>query len=198
MSTETFFSPSMPFVLRAGWLSRSEFLRLCRDNPDLRLERTAEGDLCLMTPTTTDGGFRSGEVFFQLKLWSVKDGTGMAFDSSTGYTLPNGAIRSPDSSWVERRRYVTLSDEERNGFASLAPDFAIEVRSKTDRLTDLREKLKEYVENGVRLGWLIDPLERRVEIYRPRHEPQRIENPTNVTADPELPGFTLDLTVIWA
>lgn len=190
-----------PLVLGGGSgianMSRDQFFELCQLNRKLRIERTAEGDLVIMTPTGGETGRRNIRLAAQLVNWSDRDGTGIAFDSSTGFWLPNGAERSPDVSWVRRERWEALSADERKKFPPLAPDFVIELRSETDRLSHLRAKMQEYVDNGVRLGWLIDPVERRVEIYRPGRATTVVDAPTQLNADPELPGFTLDLTSIW-
>jgi Uma2 family endonuclease len=178
-------------------MSRDQFFDFCRRNPDVSFERTAEGDLVITTPAGSDAGRRNMELSLQVALWSKNDGTGVAFDSSTGFWLPNGAMRSPDASWVRRERWDALSRTEQKKFAPLAPDFVVELRSETDRMAHLRDKMQEYAENGVRLGWLIDPVDRRVEVYRPGRARENLEAPTQISADPELPGFTLDLSAIW-
>lgn len=201
MSLRTTSWMTTPFVLYSptnfARLSRSEFYEFCQLNSEVRIERTAEGDLDIMPPIGGETGRQSGEVFLQLAAWSKIDGTGIAFDSSTGFWLPNGAERSPDAAWVRRERWEALTQEERDEFPPLAPDFVVELRSKSERLTHLRAKMQEYADNGVRLGWLIDPATRSVEIYRPGQTPAIVENPSTLNADPELPGFTLDLATIW-
>jgi len=190
-----------PLVLTGGpyfaGMTRDQFFQFCQLNPDVRMERSAEGDLVIMAPAGSESGRKSGEAFYQLTVWSKQDGTGITFDASAGFGLPKGGERSPDASWVLRERWNALSDEDRRKFAPLAPDFVIEVRFDTDRLPTLRKKMQEYADNGVRLGWLLDPIERRVEVYRPGQAPLTMENPAAIVADPELPGFTLDLTPIW-
>jgi Uma2 family endonuclease len=178
-------------------MTRDQFFSFCQLNPDLRIERTAEGDLVIMTPAGADSGRRNMELSMQLAVWSKRDGTGVAFDSSAGFWLPNGAERSPDASWIRRERWDALTAQQQKKFAPLAPDFVAELRSETDRLAQLRAKMQEYADNGVRLGWLVDPVERRVEVYRPGQPPAVLDNPPAVAADPELPGFTLDLAPIW-
>lgn len=201
MSLASAYWPTTPLVLQGGSgiarLSRSEFAEFCRLNRDVRIERTAQGDLNILPPTGGETGFKSGRIFAQLSNWSEADGTGLAFDSSTGFWLPNGSAYSPDSSWVRRERWEALSESDREGFPPLAPDFVVELRSKSDRLADLQEKMREYAENGVRLGWLVDATARRVEIYRPGLEPEIVENQQSLSAEPELPGFVLDLSGIW-
>jgi Uma2 family endonuclease len=144
------FGPRAPLTDRL-------FLRLCRANPDLRLERTATGELIIMPPAGSGSGGRNLKVAQQLANWVDASGQGVAFDSSAGFTLPNGAIRSPDASWVARDRWDALTPDEQEGFAPLCPDFVVELRSPTDRLPDLRDKMREYRAQGARLGWLIDP-----------------------------------------
>ena len=178
-------------------LTEDQFTLLCQENPELRLELTAQGELIIMPPTGSEGGWRSGEVFYSLTDWTKKDGTGVSFDSSTGFTLPNGAIRSPDASWILRQRWTALSKAQREKFAPICPDFVVEVRSQTDKLPDLLEKMQEYIANGARLGWLIDPLEKRVYIYRPGQPVEIFENPETVSGDPVLPCFTFNVRELW-
>jgi Uma2 family endonuclease len=166
-------------------------------NRDLRLELTAEGELIVMPPTGTETGAQDAELTMQLRLWAKQDGTGTAFGFSTGFTLPNGAIRSPDASWVERSRLEALTAEQRRKFASLCPDFVVELRSPSDSLRVAREKMREYMENGARLGWLIDPSSRRVYVYRPETPVQELEAQEKISGDPVLPGFVLDLREVW-
>ena len=191
----------MPLVLLTDGhlanMSRTEFFEFCQRNRDLRIERSAAGDLSIMTPTGGDSGRRNFGLVKQLANWIDRDGTGIGFDSSTGFWLPNGALRSPDASWVRRERWDALTKQQQKEFVALAPDFVVELRSSSERLTDLRAKMQEYVDNGVRLAWLIDPTTRRVEIYRPGQQPVAMDNPTSVSAEPELAGFVLDLTAIW-
>jgi Uma2 family endonuclease len=177
--------------------SRSEFYQFCLANPQLRIERTADGDLHIMPPTGGETGRRNHSIAKQLGNWCDRDGTGIAFDSSTGFWLPNGAERAPVAAWVRLERWHALSEKEREEFPPLAPDFVAELRSKSERLPHLRAKMIEYVDNGVRLAWLIDPETRQVEVYRPGQSPVVLDNPTAVIGDPELPGFVLDLSAIW-
>ncbi|HEX8128979.1 MAG TPA: Uma2 family endonuclease [Pyrinomonadaceae bacterium] len=193
--TET--ASSLTIDARALDLTDERFLQLCQDNRDLRLEMTAKGELIVMGPTTSETGRRNAKLTFRLCQWAEQDGTGVCFDSSAGFTLPNGAKVSPDASWITKERYEALTEEEREQFAPLCPDFVIELRSKTDRLARLQAKMTEYVENGARLGWLLDPAARRVYIYRPGREAETLENPDTVAGDPVLPGFRLQLNEIW-
>src|SRR5262249_48330694 len=167
--------------------------QLGRANPDLRLERTARGDLVIMPPAGTDSGGRNLEISVQLALWNKRNGQGRAFDSSTGFTLPSGAIRSPDSSWVALDRWNALTAEQKEGFAPICPDFVVELRSPTDSRRTLRAKLREYIAAGARLGWLIDRKRREVEVYRPARKVEVLKDPKTLPGDDVLPGFTLDL-----
>lgn len=173
------------------------FYELCRQNPDLRLERTAKGEVIVIPPTGWETGNANAEINRQLGNWSRQNGTGKIGESSTGYKLPNGANRSPDASWVEKSRLAQISIEQRKKALPLTPDFAIELRSPSDDLETIKAKMDEYIANGLRLGWLIDPEEKVVYVYRPKIEVQKLQNINEVSADPELPGFTLDLTEVW-
>ncbi|MDX6270277.1 MAG: hypothetical protein QOD28_1500 [Acidobacteriota bacterium] len=198
--TKTEIEPDSAVLINARSLDLSgdRFLELCQDNRDLRLELTAEGELIIMGPTASETGRRNAKLTFRLCQWAEQDGTGVCFDSSAGFTLPNGAKVSPDTSWIMRERYEALTDEEREQFAPLCPDFVVELRSKTDRLARLQAKMIEYVENGARLGWLLDPAARRVYIYRPGQQAaETLENPDALAGDPVLPGFHLHLNEIW-
>jgi Uma2 family endonuclease len=178
-------------------LTEEQFELLCQENPELRLELSAQGELIIMPPAGSESGWRSGETFFSLTAWTKQDGTGLSFDSSTGFTLPNGAIRSPDASWIRRERWTALTKAQREKFAPICPDFVVEVRSQTDKRSYLLEKMQEYIDNGARLGWLIDPLEQRVYIYRPGRPVELQDNPSSVSGDPELPGFVLQVHELW-
>lgn len=179
-------------------MSDDDFLRFCQSNPHLDFERDADGTIVLTAPTAGGSSRRNFRLYPPLNIWIEDSGIGgEGFESSGGFTLPNGAVRSPDMAWVSEGRLQTLSDEDWNRFLPLAPDFVVELRSHSDRLGDLTKKMAEYVENGVRLGWLIDPKTRRVHVYRPGAEPEVLEAPDSVDASPELPGFVLDLAPIW-
>ena len=179
-------------------LSDRQFTALSRQNPELRLERTAEGDVLVMAPTGGETGYRNAGITAQLWTWALRDGQGAAFDSSTGFLLPNGATRSPDAAWVRGTRLRVLTEEQRERFLPLCPDFVLELRSPSDGLAAIQAKMVEYLANGARLGWLIDVPSRRVAIYRPGIAIAHVENPSKLAADPELPGFVLDLAPIWA
>ncbi|HIK32908.1 MAG TPA: Uma2 family endonuclease [Oscillatoriales cyanobacterium M59_W2019_021] len=178
-------------------MTRDEFYAFCQANRDLRIERTATGEVVIMSPAFADTGNRNFNLSAHLWVWSKRDGTGLGFDSSAGFTLPNGATRSPDAAWIRADGWNALSEEEKASFAPIAPDFVIELRSASDTLSGLKAKMQEYIENGVRLGWLIDRQNRAVYIYRPDREPEVWENPDGVSGDPQLPGFSLPMAKIW-
>lgn len=173
-------------------LTDEQFFQLCVHNRDLRLEQTAQGELIIMPPTGWKSGNRNSKLTQRLGNWTDADGTGLAFDSSTGYILPNGAKRSPDASWVSRERLEALNPDP-NRFLPMAPDFAVELRSANDDLKTLQKKMQEYIDNGVRLGWLIDPQNQRVEIYRIGQDVEVWQSPISLLAEDVLPGFILNL-----
>ncbi len=179
-------------------MTRDQFFDFCARNPDVPFERTAAGDLLVTTPAGADSSRRNSELTAQLAIWNKRDGAGVVFDCSAGFWLPNKALRSPDAAWVRRDRWEALSQVDREKFAPLAPDFVAELRSKSDRLSQLRGKMQEYVGSGVRLAWLIDPWERCVEVYRPDRDVVVWSAPAVVAGDPELPGFTLDCAPLWS
>jgi Uma2 family endonuclease len=178
-------------------LTDDQLFELCQLNRDWRIEYTAQGELIVMPPTGGETGSQNAEITFQVQLWTRGNQTGVAFDSSTGFKLPNGASRSPDAAWVRRSRLAGLTREQKQKFLPLCPDFAIELRSPTDHLQAVLDKMQEYLDNGAQLGWLLDPLTRRVHVYRPQGPPEILEAPNTVSADPLLPGFALDLRKIW-
>lgn len=178
-------------------LTDNQFYELCQNNRDLRLERTATGELIIMAPVGGEGGHRSGRLTQQVFVWEEVDNSGLAFDASTGFKLPNGADRSPDAAWVKRDRWETLTPEQKRKFPPLCPDFVVELRSESDAIETLRNKMREYIENGARLGWLIDPKTRQVEIYRPGRDVEVLDNPDTISGEAVLPGFTLQLKSIF-
>lgn len=191
---------NLPLVLQlhpAIQLTDDQFFEFCQLNRDLRIERNAKGELSIMLPTGSGTGGRNFKLIQQLGTWVDIDGTGIGFDSSTGFKLPNGAERSPDASWVKLKRWNALTEEQQERFAPICPDFVLELRSRTDSLTVLQSKMQEYIDNGAILGWLIDCKRRRVYIYRPQCEVERLDNPETISGDPVLPGFVLDLSKIW-
>lgn len=194
-------STPVPLDLEVGsalQLTDDELFELCARNRELRIERSAEGNLIVMTPAGGASGHRNFEIVGALRDWAARDDTGVGFDSSAGFLLPNGAMRGPDAAWVLRSRLAPLSPEAKERFLPLTPDFVVELRSPSDRFADLRAKMEEYRDNGARLGWLVDPLERQVHVYRPDQPVVLLDDPPEVSGDPELPGFTLDLAPIWA
>jgi len=174
-------------------LTDEQFMAFCSQNGDLRIERSAEGDLIIMSPVKGDGGIKGAELTRQVGNWAISDGTGRAYDSSGGFTLPNGAERAPDAAWVSRSRLAALTGEERERFLPLCPEFVVELLSATDRLATVKNKMKEYMANGAQLGWLLDPKRRRVYVYRPGLPEERPDNPAALAGDPLLPGFVLDV-----
>lgn len=177
--------------------SDEEFLDFCSRHPDARIERESDGEIIIMAPAFTETGGMNSSLSALVWLWARNDRTGRSFESSTGFTLPNRALRSPDASWISNERWNALTDVERAGFSKISPDFVVELRSTTDRMSKLKSKMAEYIENGSSLGWLIDPIDRRVYVYRPNEEIEIHENPTELSGEPLLKGFVLNLTEIW-
>src|ERR671933_1397505 len=177
-------------------LTSEQFYQLCEENPDLKLERSANGELIAMPPTGGETGKRNVKVTTQLDLWNEQTELGEVFDSSTGFTLPNKADRSPDASWVEKSRWSALTPEQREKFIPLCPDFVIELVSPSDSLKKSQEKMQEYMENGCRLGWLINRKKREVEIYRPGQDVEVLQSPLTLSGENVLPGFVLNLQKI--
>jgi Uma2 family endonuclease len=188
-----------PFALNVHSLrlSDEQFFRLCQDNEDLRLELSAYGELIVTPGAGGNTGLRNANITCQVTSWARSDGTGLSFDSSTMFCLPNGAKRSPDTAWVRRVRWNALTEEEREGFVPLCPDFVFELRSATDSLMFLQDKMQEYISNGAHLGLLIDPQYRKVYVYPPNKTVECFDDPQFVKGDPVLPGFVLDLKDIW-
>ena len=178
-------------------ISVEQFYEFCLANRDLRIERTASGEVIIMPPAFSDTGNRNMKIAQQVANWAEQDGTGEVFDSSAGFTLPNGATRSPDASWIKLERWDALSEEQKASFAPICPDFVIELRSQSDTLSGLQDKMQEYIDNGTLLGLLIDRKNRNVYIYRPNQEPEILENPETVSGEPVLPGFVLRMAKNW-
>lgn len=178
-------------------LTDERFEQICYSNRDLRFERSAKGELVVMSPTGSETGGQNTSLTGQLWVWERKTKIGKSFDSSTGFTLPNGAIRSPDASWIKQERWDTLSQVQKRKFAPICPDFVVELCSPSDRLLDVQSKMQEYLANGTRLGWLIIPESRQVEIYRPNRDVEVLSNPVSLSGEDVLPGFELDLSDIW-
>jgi Uma2 family endonuclease len=178
-------------------LTSEQFYQLCEENPELKLERNANGELIVMPPTGGETGKRNLTAGAQLWTWNEQTELGEAFDSSTGFTLPNKADRSPDVSWVEKSRWEALTPEQKDKFIPLCPDFVIELLSPSDSLKKTQEKMQEYIENGCRLGWLINRKKREVEIYRPGQDVEVLQSPLTLSGENVLPGFVLNLQKIW-
>ena len=178
-------------------LSDAEFVALCRENEGVSIEQNPDGSLVVMSPTGGLSGARNTRIARYLDQWTEADGTGIAFDSSTMFRLPNNAHRMPDAAWVLRERYLALTEDERAGFVPLPPDFVIELRSPTDPLDTLKHKMHEYMRAGVRLGWLIDPQTETVTIYATDHAPKTLDRPNRVTAEAVVEGFVLPMERIW-
>jgi Uma2 family endonuclease len=178
-------------------LTSEQFYQLCQENPELKLERNANGELIVMPPTGGETGKTNSKFNLQIGLWNEQTQLGEAFDSSTGFTLPNKADRSPDASWVEKSRWEALTPQQREKFIPLCPDFAVEILSPTDSLKKTQEKMQEYMENGCRLGWLINRKKREVEIYRPGQDVEVLQSPLTLSGENVLPGFVLNLQKIW-
>lgn len=173
------------------------FERFCQDNPHLRVELNKEGDILFMPPVHSESSEKNGEIFAQLHNWAKKDKRGKVYESSGGFRLPNGAVRSPDASWILKERLEKLSENDRQGFIKICPDFVVELRSDTDSLQKLKAKMVEYLDNGSQLGWLIDPIKKRVHIYRQNKEIEILENPQTLFDEQLLPKFELDLSEIF-
>jgi len=188
-----------PFLMQPRRaMDDDEFLLFCSQHPDLRIERTAKGDLLIMPPAGDESGYQSLEVAGELRSWAKRDGRGQAFDSSAGFLLPNGACRAADAAWVLRSRLQKFTKQQRRKFLPLCPDFVVEVFSPTDRLPQLKSKMREWIENGAQLAWLLDPDRRTAYIYRPGREAERLVNLQRLVGEPPVGGFILDLHDIWA
>ncbi len=177
-------------------LTDEQFFRLCQNNRDLRFERTANGELIIMSPTGSETGRRNSGLNFQLTAWNIQNNLGVVFDSSSGFKLPDGSDISPDSAWVRRDRWDALTPEQKEKFAPICPDFVVELRSASDSLEKLRAKMKVYIKNGAKLGWLLDRKNRQVEISRPDRDVEIIYSPATLSGEDVLPGFVLDLSDI--
>lgn len=187
----------LPHTIKLG-VTAEQFAALAAVNRDIRLERTSLGELIVNPPTGWETGERNWSISGELYLWWRNAGEpGKAFDSSTGFTLPNSAILSPDASWISQPRWDRLTTEEKSTFPQICPDFVIELRSSSDTLKSLQAKMKEYIENGAKLGWLINPKRRQVEIYRPKRSVEILENPSELSGEDILPNFVLCLSRIW-
>lgn len=177
-------------------LTDEQFEQICQANRDLKFERTAKGELVIVALTGGKTGQRNLNLSGQLWFWNQQTDLGVGFDSSTGFRLPNGAIRSPDAAWVHLERWQALTPEQQKKYVPLCPDFVVELRSASDELMDLQAKMREYLENGLQLGWLLDPETETVEIYRSQHPVDVLVKPTTLSGETVLPGFVLTLAGI--
>jgi len=182
--------------VRSLCLSDEQFFLLCRDNPELQIEVTAKRELIIMSPTASDAGWKRARIIRRPANWTEEDRRGICFDPSAGFTLPNGAVRSPDASWILRTRWQALRPEDRQGFASICPDFVVELSRGPIPLSDLQEKMEEYIENGARLGWLLDPEDRCAYVYRAGKPVERVEHPEHLSGENVLAGFQFNFQEI--
>ncbi|BAY73609.1 hypothetical protein NIES25_00170 [Nostoc linckia NIES-25] len=193
-----FSSPLVLQIPSSMQMTDEQFFEFCQVNRDLRIERNKLGELVIMPPTGSETGNREINISGQLWVWSEQDGTGITFSSSTGFKLSTGAERSPDASWIKLERWNSLSPEQQQKFAPICPDFVVELKSPSDNLQTLKEKMEEYMnEPGIQLGWLIDRKQRKVYIYRPGLSKECLDNPASVSGDPILPGFILNMSKVW-
>ncbi|AFZ03064.1 Uma2 family endonuclease [Calothrix sp. PCC 6303] len=179
-------------------LTKEQFYQLCEENPDLKLERNAQGELIIMPPTGGETGRSNSSINAQIWFWNEQRQLGEVFDSSTGFTLPSGSDRSPDVSWVEKSRWDALTKEQKERFIPLCPDFVIEILSPNDSLKKTQQKMQEYIENGCSLGWLLNRKKQEVEIYRPGKDVEVLNSPQNLYGEDILPGLIVNLQKIWA
>lgn len=178
-------------------LTDDQFFELCQRHPDIKFERNPKGEIVIVSPTGGETGNRNVELATEVVIWNRQTGLGVCFDSSTGFKLPLGSERSPDVAWVRQERWNALTSEQKKKFPPIAPDFVLELMSANDRRSDLQAKMQEYMESGVRLGWLIDPKTREVEIYRLGQPPEILQNPETLSGEDVMPGFVLNLRFVW-
>ncbi len=178
-------------------MTDEQLFDFCQLNKDFCIERKANGEIIIMSPTGSETEERNFDLIVQLGIWKKQDGTGVGFGSSGGFTLPNGAVRSPDAAWIKKTDWEAIPQEKRKKFAPICPEFVVELRSESDSLKVLQEKMEEYINNGTKLGWLIDRKERKVYIYRPETAVEELDNPSTLSGEDILSGFVLDLSSIW-
>jgi len=178
-------------------ISDDQFYQLCRANPDIKFERNPQGEIIIMSPTGGETGNRNAEIIVEFGIWNRRTKLGKVFDSSTGFKLPQGGDRSPDVAWVRQERWDSLTPEQKEKFPPIAPDFVLELLSPSDSLATTQAKMQEYIASGVQLAWLIQRQNRRVEIYRPGQLPEILETPATLSGESILPGFILDLDIVW-
>lgn len=189
-----------PLVLQmspAIEMTDEQFFHFCQQNRDYRIERTAQGEIIIMPPTGSETGNRNFDLIIQLGIWTRQNKTGIGFDSSTGFTLPNGSIKSSDAAWIKLEKWNRLTPEQQQKFAPICPDFVVKLRSPSDNLKRLQDKLQDYIDNGTLLGWLIDRKQQQVYIYRPNQPVDCLTQPSTLSEESVLPGFVLDLSTIW-
>ncbi len=178
-------------------ITDDQLFEFCQLNKDFRIERKATGEIVIMSPTGSETDQRNFDLIVQLGIWTKQDGTGVGFGSSGGFTLPSGAVRSPDAAWIKKTDWSAIPLEKRQKFAPICPEFVVELRSEPDSLKELKTKMEEYIQNGTRLGWLIDRVQGKVYIYRPNATVEELDNPATLSGQDILPGFVLDLSGIW-
>lgn len=178
-------------------MSDDDFADFCQRHRDLRIEMDRFGEIIIMSPTYSETGAINFNLIADFAIWSRADGTGLGFDSSTGFILPNGAKRSPDLSWIKLDRWLAIPTEQRKKFAPICPDFVVEIRSASDSLTKVQAKMTEYIENGASLGWLLDVMNKKVYIYQPNAPVQMLDDPSEVSGEPLLKGFVLQMNAIF-
>jgi len=187
----------LPAILTAQPMTDEQFAEFCSQHPDLFFEMSAEAELIVMPPPYSLTGIRQGKVFAQLNKWAEADGRGLAGEATTAFVLPNGARRAPDAAWTLKSRVRALDPQMLERYWHLCPDFVIELRSQTDRWRTLREKMREWIDNGAQLGWLIDPESRTAEIYRPNGSVEVLTNPQSLNGEGPVERFILDLLPVW-
>ncbi|MEM9923187.1 MAG: Uma2 family endonuclease [Cyanobacteria bacterium P01_D01_bin.50] len=178
-------------------MTDDQLFDFCELNKDFRIERKANGEIIIMSPTGSETDQRNFDLIVQLGIWTKQNGTGVGFGSSGGFTLPSGAVRSPDAAWIKKTDWEAIPLEKRKKFAPICPEFVVELRSETDALKMLKSKMEEYIQNGTRLAWLIDRVNRKVYIYRSKNTVEELDNPSTLSGEDVLPGFVLDLAGIW-
>jgi Uma2 family endonuclease len=196
-SAKLFIYPSEPLEIDFGNLlkpmNNDDFFYFCQQHRDLRIEMDKFGEIIIMSPTGSETGGINFDLLADFAIWVRKDGSGKGFDSSTGFILPNGAKRSPDLSWIKLEKWHAIPAEQRKKFAPICPDFVVELRSESDALSKLQAKMEEYIENGAVLGWLIDVKDKKVYVYQANASLQLLENPTEISGEPLLKGFVLQM-----
>ncbi len=193
-----FANTELPARLNPGPpISDDELLRFCRENEPLRVERDKNGELIIMSPTWSETSSKNSYINYQLMKWAEEMNSGIVFDSNGGFILPDGSMRAADAAWISWRRWNGLADADRKGFAKTCPQFVIELRSSSDRLTDAQEKMEQWIANGAEVAWLIDPIDRAVTIYRPGTESEHHANPSSVQGTGPIAGFELVLARVW-